>query len=196
MGCGPGGPGWELLYEAALRRGPLSSAGHKKAGPSGARQMCFSGLRQDAVNAHLPFTCRCLRGSPLCWPAPGPAPVAPAVPGPASEWLPSESPTAQEWAPIKGLLGGPEPVTDVPLPRPPTNPRAERGLAAPTAPGRSRCGLCGLRFHLGCSRPSWHLQDPSVHSGGSARLCSPTPAPRSPPAWSLSEAGPSGCCLH
>lgn len=120
-----------MLYEAALGRGPLSSAGHKKAGPSGARQMCFSGLRQDAVNAHLPFTCRCLRGSPLCRPAPGPAPVAPAVPGPASEWLPSEIPTAQEWAPIKGLLGGPGPVTDVPLPRPPTNPRAERGLAGP-----------------------------------------------------------------
>lgn len=67
---------------------------------SRAQQLCFSGLRQDAVKAHLPFTCRCLRGSPLCR-------SAPAVPSPASEWLPSESPNAQEWAPIKGPLGAP-----------------------------------------------------------------------------------------
>lgn len=60
--------------------------------------------------------------------APGPAPPAPAVPGPASEWLPLGSPTAQEWAPIKGLMGGPRPVTDVPGPRPPsTDPSSSKG---------------------------------------------------------------------
>lgn len=135
--------------------------------------MCFSGRRQDAVNAVLPFTCRCPRSSPLCGPAPGPAPAAPAGPGPASERLPSGSPTAQEWAPIKGSLGGPRLLTDVPFPRPPTNPRTVRGLASP----------CGSRESVWPSVPSGTLLSQMASPrprGTRRRICETAlPHPRS-----------------
>lgn len=125
----------------------------------------------------------------MCRPAPGPAPAAPAGPGPASEWLPSESPNAQEWAPIKGPSGStPGWLQMSHYPHPPTNPSAVRELGSTVTSSPRKEPAWPLR--PGPLVPSGTLlapmtsADPSAHRSGPARLHSPPQLPGLLPAGS------------
>ena len=103
--------------------------------------------------------------------------AAPAVPRPASEWLPLGSPTAQEWTPINGLPGGTQAGYRCPGTTPIISPGAVSGphLAHLAAPG----GLDCLLSHLGCYWPRGQVQSPAYKS--------PVPRGRAPrPRLSLS----------
>lgn len=78
--------------------------------------MCFSGLRQDAVNARLFSHADASGPSPGPAQPPGPLCCSPCCAQPASEWLPSGSPICPQMGSNKGLLRGggrPRRVTDV-----------------------------------------------------------------------------------